>query len=490
MAFVTLGQHLAGRYPVVSRVFAATSRIVLGLAVFLLLADVAPLSRGVERWLAAGDREVAQRDFTAAQRDYRRVWFRVGDAVPLYERLLQLSLEARDDNAARTYLYAIAALDGWTSARRDILQGILERSGDVAGAAALFYAGIGAEDDNPHRLRRLAKQQIALHDWGALSNTLSRLYIRLPGEPEVLYWMGIFVAVDDPALAAIYLDQAAADFDWTIRATAVLEALDAYVLRPLTEAHTVLGVTLVGLREWEFAERTLTRAIEVNAINPLALGYLGFVRDQQGRDGLPDLEAALAMSPNDPQLHYLMGLHWRLVDDYAAAHDAFLRAFTYDATNPALAAEIAASLQYLSDLAGAERWYQEAIRLDPGEISWQRALAAFYADTGFRLEEVGFDFIELTSSKEPDDADITASLGWAYYQMRDNEQAYEVLNRAMMQDSTLARVRYYFGMVLEQRGDPQGAADSFWYIIEMYGAEGRFGVLATRALQRLGYLAS
>ncbi|MCD4686398.1 MAG: hypothetical protein K8S97_10725 [Anaerolineae bacterium] len=251
-----------------------------------------------------------------------------------------------------------------------------------------------------------------------------------------------------------------------------------------------MGVTLAGLSEWEFAERALTRAIEVNAINPLALGYLGFVRDQQGRDGLPDIEAALAMSPNDPQLHYLMGLHWRLAGDHAAAHDAFMRAFALDAANPALAAEIATSLQYLSDMAGAERWYNEAIQLDPDAIRWQRALAAFYADTGFRLDDVGFDFIERTSSTAPTDPDITASLGWAYYQLRDNEHAYEVLNRAMTQDSTLARVRYYFGVILEQRGDPQGAADSYWYVIEMYGTESRFGVLAARALQRLGYLAS
>ncbi|MCD4686399.1 MAG: hypothetical protein K8S97_10730, partial [Anaerolineae bacterium] len=205
-------------------------------AVFLLLAHVAPLSRGVERWFTAGDRAAGQRDFTAAQRDYQRVWFRVGDATVLYERLVQLSLDARDDDAARVYLYALAAYGGWTPARRDTLQGILERSGDTAGATALFYAGIDAEDDNPHTLRQLAQQQITRHDWVALSDTLSRLYMLMPGDPQVLYWLGVLLAVDDPGLAATYLDLAATDHDWSARATVVRKALNAYTQEPLTEA--------------------------------------------------------------------------------------------------------------------------------------------------------------------------------------------------------------------------------------------------------------
>jgi len=44
---------------------------------------------------------------------------------------------------------------------------------------------------------------------------------------------------------------------------------------------------------------------------------------------------ALAMSPNDPALYYVLGWHWRLAQDPAAAYAAFERASRLDPTNPA-----------------------------------------------------------------------------------------------------------------------------------------------------------
>lgn len=268
----------------------------------------------------------------------------------------------------------------------------------------------------------------------------------------------------------------------------MLDALAQYETLARAEAHTNFGVTLIGLGEWAYAERAFLAALEANAVNPTALAYLGYARDRQQRDGLPDLEAALAMSPNDPIIYYLLGQHWRLAGDSARAHAAFYQAYLLDDQNPAFAAEVALARQDLSDYAGAERWFTRAVELDPDTLAWWRAFAAFYADTGFLLEIEGLAFIEAASARYPQNADIAASLGWAYYQLHDADRAYDALNRAMRLDARSARVRYYFGVVLEQRGDSGGAADSFWYVVDMYGSDSRFGILAARALERLGYV--
>jgi hypothetical protein len=42
-------------------------------------------------------------------------------------------------------------------------------------------------------------------------------------------------------------------------------------------------------------------------------------------------------------------------------------------------------------------------------------------------------------------------------------------------------------VVLEQRGDQSGAVDSYWFVVDQLGRDNGFGVLAARALQRLGY---
>ena len=266
----------------------------------------------------------------------------------------------------------------------------------------------------------------------------------------------------------------------------MLVALEAYRVYSLTEAHTRLGIALVGLGEWAFAERVLQMALDANTVNPTARAYLGFVRDQQGRDGQPDLQAALAMSPNDPVIYYLLGQHWRRWQDYSAANQAFVQAYWLAPDNPALAAEVGASWQDLGDMAQAENWFQTAVDLAPQDIRWKRLMAAFYADTSFELETRGRAFVEATSALDPNDPDLRTSLGWVYYLSGDTERAYQELNTAVGLAPHHVRSRYYFAVMLEYRGDTQGAADSYAYVVQAEGPDRGFGLKAARALQRLG----
>lgn len=462
-------------------------RVALVGATFLLLAQLAPLSRGVDRWM---DAAYETQRLSDAQAAYDHVLRLTGDHPVVYTRLVALSLDAGNTEATRVYLYALAERDGWTTARRDWLRDVLVAEGDTLGEMALLYVTTRDTGGDPAALRRLAEQQIARQDWVQAQITLAQLVERDPADAQAQYWLGVLLALDAPEDALHYLNRASANRLWRSQANVVLDALAIYAQTTPSNAHTYMGVTLIGLGEWAFAERAFDRALAVNAANPAALAYLGFVRDRQGRDGLPDLEAALAMAPNDPLVHYLLGQHWRIAGDDLAARDAFMRAYVLDDSNPAFAVEVAISFQNLSDYESAERWFQEAVTLEPDNVQWQRAQAAFYADTGFKLETTGFDVIQQIRARYPDDAGIAASLGWAYYQQNDIQQAYDELNRAVSLDSTSVRVRYYFGVVLEERGDSGGAADSYWYVVETADARSPYGVLAARALERLGQRSS
>ena len=193
------------------------------------------------------------------------------------------------------------------------------------------------------------------------------------------------------------------------------------------------------------------------------------------------------MAPNDSLVYYLLGLHWRSAGQVDQEYAAFTHAYFLDPSNPALAVEVATTLQNQSDLAGAEEWFLRAIDLSPDDVRWRRVLAVFYADTGFQLQDTGMSFIQAASQAAPNDPDIRASLGWAYYQTHDTERAYAELSDAVGLDPDNPRSRYYFGVVLEQRGDQQGAVDSYWFVVDKLGRDNGFGVLAARALQRLGY---
>ncbi len=467
-------------------VAAGGGRAALAFGALALLAQLAPLSADVAEQVARAHRAEQSGDFAAARRAYVRVLTRVGAQPSVYDRLATLSVRAGWDAEAQLYLAALADLRGWDAAHLALWREVMARSGETEAVRALDYTLAAQAEDDPTTLRRLAQAQIARGEWEALEATLERWTALFPNDAQAAYWLGLLLAPTDPPRAAGYLAQAAGDPRWAAAAERVQQALAAYATAPLTDAHTYLGTALVELGEWAFAERAFSLALAANAVNPRALAYRGYVRDRQGVDGLEDLEAARAMFPNDPLIAYLLGLHWRLADDEEAARQAFLLAFTLDPTNAALAVEVATSFWGLGELAEAESWFLRALELAPNDPRWQAALAAFYADSGFRLAVGGRAFVEQVAARFSEDADVQASLGAVCLQAGDVECAYEALNRAMAQGAHLPRVRYYFGAVLERRGEAEGAASAYRYVVEQLGAERGFGLLAARALERLG----
>jgi tetratricopeptide (TPR) repeat protein len=453
-------------------------------AAFLFVAGGAPRSDWTARWVASGDQAARQGHTDAALAAYKRD---MNPQVVIYERLVLVCLDAGRYDDAQVYLYALADLNGWNAERRDQLRRIFEHNGATRRANALLYALPEGSLPAPQVLRNLVQEQINRLEWEQAETTLGQLLAFDPGDMQALYQLALLLAPVDQNYAREYLGRVVHDPALAVRAETIRAALDVYNVSALTDAHTYLGVTLVGLGEWPFAERALRMALEVNSVNPIALAYLGFARDQQGRDGLPDLEAALAMAPNEPTIHYLVGQHWRQAGRHDKEYEAFTRAYWLSPDNPALAVEVGVALQNQSDLAGAEQWLRRAVELDPDDLQWRRVLAAFYADTAFQLEPTGLAFIEESNQIAPDDSDIRASLGWAYYQANDPLRAYDELSTAVGLDPNNPRTRYYFGAVLERRGDLQGAADSYWFVVEELGPDAGFGLLAARALQRLGY---
>ena len=467
-------------------VVAGGGRAALVFGVLALLAQLSPLSADVAGRVSYARRAAQAGDARAAQRAYVHVLQRLGEQAQVYDWLAALSVRAGWDAEAQVYLAALADRRGWDAAYLAQWRDVLARAGDGEAVRVLDYALATQAEDDPAALRRLAQEQIARHEWAALETTLLRLTAQAPDDAQAFYWLGLLLAPSDPARAAGYLAQAARDPLWTATAERVRQALSIYATAPPTDAHTYLGTVLVGLDEWAFAERAFSLALQANAVNPHALAYRGYVRDRQGVDGLDDLQAARAMQPNDPLIMYLLGQHWRLAGDEEAARDAFAQAFTLDPTNPALAVEVATSFWGLGELGEAESWFLRALEIAPDDPRWQAALAAFYADTGFHLDAGGRDFVEQVAARFPDDADVQASLGAVYLQTGEIARAYEALNRAMALDGSRPRVRYYFGAVLERHGDAEGAVSAYRYVVEQLGAERGFGLLAARALQRLG----
>lgn len=336
----------------------------------------------------------------------------------------------------------------------------------------------------PQGLLQQAYQQIAGHDWATAEQTLFALLAAQPDDARASLLLGMLLAPVDPDRAVPWLEQAAQEPSQVEAAQRVLEVLTHY--EPFrSDFYTALGLVLSELDEWALAERALRLALEVNAANPIALAYLGYAVDRQGADGGPWLEQARAMAPTDPQVLYLVGIHWRQAGDLKAAEHALLQAYWAAPDNPAPAAEIGRTLQAQGDLAGAERWLRIAVGLKPKESLWAELLASFYAETGFGLDGYGIAFLQEAGSKYPDSSTVRACLGWALYRLGDAQKALDELRAATTLDPADARAHYYLGAVQEWLGEVSSARSAYSTVLSLVPRDSYYGELAARGLARL-----
>lgn len=308
-----------------------------------------------------------------------------------------------------------------------------------------------------------------------------------PEDAQAHFRYGILLIPVRLQTGQYYLSEALADPVLGEMVSDVLRILDVYLMAPRSEMLTQVAMTLVQNGYWVSATSLLEAAVRMDAVNPPAWALWGWAEDRLGQDGIDKIERALDMSPNDPFLHYILGLHWRQRDDDLASLAAFQQAYWLDPGNPALAIEVANSLRATGDLAGAVQWYWVAVELDPSNRQWRVLLGEFYADTGFDLEGRGLSFLEQTAREFPESSSLQASVGWAYYRLNRLDHAYERLADAVALAPGNVRSRYYFGMVLEAQGETGGAADSYWYVVEHAQTDSVYRILAQRGLERLGH---
>jgi Flp pilus assembly protein TadD len=172
------------------------------------------------------------------------------------------------------------------------------------------------------------------------------------------------------------------------------------------------------------------------------------------------LKEGLSLYPNAVELYIGLGYARLAREEYAWARQSFERAIVLDPMHEDAQVGMGETLLRFGDRDSALRLFRNVEAMGFGEdvellLTMGRALyrEAMYPEAR--------DFFAKAATAHPDNADATASLGYALHRMGDEVGACRQIRRALRLDPDASEARVYLGHLLYDRGDWEGALREF-----------------------------
>jgi tetratricopeptide (TPR) repeat protein len=442
-----------------------------------------------ERWsthLNAADAAQADGRFAEAIMGYQSALALRPDDAAVLDKLVIASRSAQRLDAALSYLVRVAHVRGWTPALHRQAAALYTQQQHSTLALAHWQASLEDTPADRPALRVLIETSLARREWQATRAYLERWLVFDPRDEWANYHMGLLLAPRAFAATQAHLTLAANDPQYRRNAEAILQVYAQFPSDDPALLALRVGLVMLDAGAWSAAEHAFTAAIETNPTYAVALAFLGLARDQQGHDGSPQVERALALAPDEPQVRYVAAVHSRIKGDTAQALALLNELGTQNPRNAAVAVEIGTLYRVLGDQIKALEWYKVAVGLAPENEQFATVLATFYVDEEIRLQEEALLVIGNMAGRFTDNADILTCYGWALYRAGKLAEARIALERALSLNSTNSRTRYLYALFIEASGDRQRALEALLYVVQN-APEPRFRDLAQRALIRIGY---
>src|SRR6185312_6020612 len=123
----------------------------------------------------------------------------------------------------------------------------------------------------------------------------------------------------------------------------------------------------------------------------------------------------------------------------------------------------------------AERYFRQALALDPSNAMVLNYLGYMLADKGIQLPEA-LKMVQKAVSQQPANGAYLDSLGWVYFKMGNYEQAEDNLRSAEERDQTDPTVHMHLGDVYEKTGRIRQAAAQWQLSLDEFAKSNRADV--------------
>jgi tetratricopeptide (TPR) repeat protein len=301
-------------------------------------------------------------------------------------------------------------------------------------AQALVRAGKLAEAETELKAILAAQYRRLMKTYGALSKREPALEA---GEAAANY---------QPTDSDLLIELAMAHLEARQFDKALDPLLKAARLQPNnTDVHTTLGKTYFALGDYEKAAQALEVAVKLapkdfNSSFTLAIAYL---QQRQFTSARRVFDSMIAEFGEQPQIHIAIGRAFREAGRLPEAIEEFKRAIALNSQFPG--AHYNLGLAYLwneggSAVANAEAEFKIELATNPNDFfsNYYLGITCIFQ----RKWELAVDYLKTASRIQPNNPDPYFQLGQAYQELKQHDQAIDVLTKAIDLNPNLAHNKF------------------------------------------------
>jgi Tfp pilus assembly protein PilF len=331
---------------------------------------------------------------------------------------------------------------------------------------------------------KLWQGYVAAEEWDNAADALGRLLEFAPGDVNARWMLALITAARNPGGALDLLADLrsappliagkASALEAVIRA-AVAQRVPEYIFARTAEE-------LLRLNQPALAKQALRLAIERNPNYGEAYALLGLAQEADGENPEESYRRGAALSPNSALACLVYGAWLRRQGELALARWWLLQAWIARPGDWTIGAELAQTDFQQGNLGEAESWVVQAVAANPKQPEAWIALAGFYIDNDFRIEESGIPAARQAVILAPENDRAVDMLGWGWYKMGDFSEAERLFLRALALNPDSAGAHLHLGLCyLEQGRAAEAGAE--WETAARLDPNGSAGLRARQLLE-------
>jgi Flp pilus assembly protein TadD len=330
----------------------------------------------------------------------------------------------------------------------------LWETGAVDPAITRWEQALALDPSLDETLHRLWKGYVQTRQWTKAEDAIGRYLVRHADDSEATYTLALIRAARDPGSALDLLDNLKSEPPTLEKKARELAAAirSAIFFKVPEYIFARTGEELLRLGEPALAEEALRRAIERNPKYGEAYALLGAAQESAGDNPEDSYRRGVALAPKSALACMLYGSWLHRRGDLSLARWWLLQAWSAAPGDWLVAGELAQVDFKLGNVGDAEGWVVQAVSAHPSEPEAWIALAEFYIENDFRVQENGIPAAREAVILAPTNDRALDILGLGWFKAGDFSTAERFFLRALEQNPDSAGAHLHLGMCLQEEG--------------------------------------